>query len=129
MTALDLENPQHVEALRWTAQTLAGHGMEHARRLLDDNCWTCERRRVALETLTAPARAAELVRGLLEKAVVVDPSTDYDDFGDYWRIDVTWAGMDVLLCVKGGDVPRLVLALLDATSAAEAMAAVQEVGN
>lgn len=128
MTSLDLANPQHVEALRWACENWPCEPVSYF--------WPAERIE-AIATLADPARAAELARGLLEQVganVVVSRDRLYEEqpdgtFREHWWLDFYEGpeGVKEISEVEAAGLHRLVLALLDAKSAEEAMAAVREV--
>ena len=131
MTTINLANPQHLDALRWAAKRLTAPGLgDHARQMAaapapDEEAW--KPKHAALATLADPARAAELVRGLLEQKGVthLDVGTFSDsEPGGYRLTGIVFAERDAdgyayaepVATWPLADIPRLVLAILDATT-------------
>jgi hypothetical protein len=85
----------------------------------------------AVRALSSPSESAAIVRALLERCGVPDACTDYDDFGDTWRIDVSHELEDTAAPLLAAIVNRerltsLILRLLDATNPTTALQALRE---
>lgn len=141
--SLDLDNPVHVEeALRWSCKLAVTHGADVMASLVDamrpfDNAGELPHLRHAAQRILAdPTQAADLLRRLLERCgfcpgmVRGEPTLDAFAYDHWPTIEIRTPSTTSVIgyatwSVELRDVPRVVLALLDAKDRDAAIAALR----
>ena len=125
---LDPFRPEHRAALQWACRWFESHGHRKG-SVGPEPTGGLD----AVRALSSPSDSASIVCVLLEPWLP-GVGTDYDDFGDTWRIDIAYDNEDEDAPLLAAVVPRsrgpaLILALLACTTKEEAIAALREAGR